>query len=199
MSNSSISIFLCGFMGCGKSHIGRLLAAQLDMPLVDLDRYIVNAENMSIPEIFDKFGEPHFRSLEAKFIRELSGGNIVATGGGALINDKTAEYARESGISVYINTSFDLCYKRIKGDKNRPLVMSNTEEQLEELYNKRDVIYRRNSTFMVNGNARDTVIANEIVKLAQFSANTKEEYGSNKRKNQLNGGKGLQQWLCPHC
>lgn len=174
MSNSSISIFLCGFMGCGKSHIGRLLAAQLDMPLVDLDRYIVNAENMSIPEIFDKFGEPHFRSLEAKFIRELSGGNIVATGGGALINDKTAEYARESGISVYINTSFYLCYKRIKGDKNRPLVMSNTEEQLEELYNKRDVIYRRNSTFMVNGNARDTVIANEIVKLAQFSANTKE-------------------------
>lgn len=174
MSNSSISIFLCGFMGCGKSHIGRLLAAQLDMPLVDLDRYIVNAENMSIPEIFDKFGEPHFRSLEAKYIRELSGGNIVATGGGALINDKTAEYARESGISVYINTSFDLCYKRIKGDKNRPLVMSNTEEQLEELYNKRDVIYRRNSTFMVNGNARDTVIANEIVKLAQFSANTKE-------------------------
>lgn len=174
MSNSSISIYLCGFMGCGKSHIGKLLAAQLDMPLVDLDRYIVNAENMSIPEIFDKFGEPHFRSLEAKYIRELSGGNIVATGGGALINDKTAEYARESGISVYINASFDLCYKRIKGDKNRPLVMSNTEEQLEELYNKRDVIYRRNSTFMVNGNARDTVIANEIVKLAQFSANTKE-------------------------
>lgn len=174
MSNSSISIFLCGFMGCGKSHIGRLLAAQLDMPLVDLDRYIVNAENMSIPEIFDKFGEPYFRSLEAKYIRELSGGNIVATGGGALINDKTAEYARESGISVYINTSFDLCYKRIKGDKNRPLVMSNTEEQLEELYNKRDIIYRRNSTFMVNGNARDTVIANEIAKLAQFSANTKE-------------------------
>ncbi|MGN1110159.1 MAG: shikimate kinase [Oscillospiraceae bacterium] len=174
MSNSSISIYLCGFMGCGKSHIGKLLAAQLDMPLVDLDRYIVNAENMSIPEIFDKLGEPHFRSLEAKYIRELSGGNIVATGGGALINDKTAEYARESGISVYINTSFDLCYKRIKGDKNRPLVMSNTEEQLEELYNKRDVIYRRNSTFMVNGNARDTVIANEIEKLAQFSANTKE-------------------------
>ena len=77
--------------------------------------------------------------------------------------------------------------------------LQKAEEQLEELYNKRDVIYRRNSTFMVNGNARDTVIANEIVKLAQFSANTKEEYGSNKRKNQLNGGKGLQQWLCPHC
>ncbi len=171
MSNQ-ISIYLCGFMGCGKSHVGKLLASQLDMPLVDLDKYIVNAEKMSIPKIFEKFGEPHFRFLEAKYIRELSGGNVVATGGGALINDETAKFARESGISVYINTSFELCYKRIKGDKNRPLVMNNTPEQLEELYNKRDVIYRKNSTFMVNGNARDSIIAGEIVKLANYAANS---------------------------
>ncbi len=172
MSSNQISIYLCGFMGCGKSHVGKILASQLDMPLVDLDKYIVTAEKMSIPEIFEKFGEPHFRSLEAKYIRKLSGGNVVATGGGALINDETAAFARESGISVYINTSFELCYKRIKGDKNRPLVMNNTPEQLEELYNKRDVIYRKNSTFMVNGNTRDLVIAGEIMKLAQFSANS---------------------------
>lgn len=171
MSNQ-ISVYLCGFMGCGKSHVGKLLASQLGMPLVDLDKYIVNAEKMSIPKIFEKFGEPHFRSLEAKYIRELSGGNVVATGGGALINDETAKFARESGISVYINTSFELCYKRIKGDKNRPLVMNNTPEQLEELYNKRDVIYRKNSTFMVNGNARDTIIAGEIIKLARYAANS---------------------------
>ncbi len=169
--SDQISIYLCGFMGCGKSHVGKILASELGMPLVDLDKYIVTSEKMSIPNIFEKFGEPHFRSLEAKYIRELSGGNVVATGGGALINDATAEFARKSGISVYINTSFELCYKRIKGDKNRPLVINNTPEQLEELYNKRDVIYRKNSTFMVNGNARDTVIANEIVKLANFAAN----------------------------
>lgn len=174
MNDNQISVYLCGFMGCGKSHIGKILASQLDMPLVDLDKYIVAKEKMSIPTIFEKFGEPHFRSLEAKYIRELSGGNIVATGGGALINDETAGFARESGISVYINTSFELCYKRIKGDKNRPLVMNNTPEQLEELYNKRDAIYRRNSTFMVNGNTKDVVIAGEIAKLAQFSANSEK-------------------------
>ncbi len=172
MNGNRISIYLCGFMGCGKSHVGKILASELDMPLVDLDKYIVNAEKMSIPEIFRKFGEPHFRTLEAKYIRELSGGNVVATGGGALINDETALFARESGISVYINASFELCYKRIKGDKNRPLVVNNTPEQLEELYNKRDVIYRRNSMFMVNGNARDTVIAGEIIKLAHYAANS---------------------------
>lgn len=152
-------------MGCGKSHVGRVLAGKLETKFVDLDRFIVDAEKMTIPEIFDKFGEPHFRKLEAKYIKELSEGYVVATGGGALLNDETAGFARASGISVYINTSFETCYQRIKGDKNRPLVMNNTYEQLSELYQKRAPIYRRNSTYMVNGNARDTLIADEIVKL----------------------------------
>ncbi len=167
----SSTVYLCGFMGCGKSHIGRMLAAQMNRELVDLDKYIVAKENLSIPEIFDKFGEPHFRKLEAKYIRELAGGKIVATGGGALINDETAKFARESGISVYINTSFEICYRRIKGDTNRPLVMNNTPEQLEELYDKRAEIYRRNATYMVNGNTRDDVIGDEIKKLIYFSEN----------------------------
>ena len=164
-----MSVYLCGFMGCGKSHIGRMLAKALSMSFIDLDKYIVNAEKMTIPEIFDKFGEPHFRELEAKYIRELANGCVVATGGGALINDETARYARESGISVYINTSFEECYRRIKGDANRPLVVKNTKEQLNELYDKRSVIYKRNSTFMVNGNAKDKTITSEIAKLVRFS------------------------------
>lgn len=163
------TVYLCGFMGCGKSHIGRMLSTQMNREFIDLDKYIVTMEKLSIPEIFDKFGEPHFRKLEAKYIRELSGGKIVATGGGALINDETAKFARESGISVYINTSFEICYRRIKGDANRPLVMNNTPKQLEELYNKRAEIYRRNATYMVNGSTRDTIIAEEIEKLIRFS------------------------------
>ncbi|MCM1166186.1 MAG: shikimate kinase [Lachnospiraceae bacterium] len=166
--SAPLSVYLCGFMGCGKSHIGRLLAAALNRRFLDLDRYIVNAEGMTIPEIFDKYGEPHFRQLEAKYIRELSDGSIVATGGGALINAETAKFARESGLSVYINTSFEVCYKRIKGDANRPLVVNNTPEQLRELYNKRAEIYKQNAVCMVNGNTRDTVITEEIVKLVKF-------------------------------
>ena len=162
------SVYLCGFMGCGKSHVGRQLGAALDKEFVDLDRYIINAEKMTIPFIFEKFGEPHFRKLEAHYIRHLSGNNIVATGGGALINDETAEYARQSGLSVYINTSFEVCYERIKNDTNRPLVVNNTKEQLEELYNTRDAIYRRNAMCMVNGCAADTVIVEEISKLTRF-------------------------------
>ncbi len=162
------SVYLCGFMGCGKSHIGRQLASALGRQFVDLDRYIINTEQMTIPFIFEKFGEPHFRRLEAKYIRELSEDKVVATGGGALINDETAEYARKSGLTVYINTSFDICYNRIKDDTNRPLVVSNTKQQLEELYNTRAAIYRRNAMCMVNGCTTDTIIVDEIVKLTRY-------------------------------
>ncbi len=162
------SVYLCGFMGCGKSHIGRMLSAELGRELVDLDKVIVDREGMSIPDIFAQLGEPHFRSLEAKYIRELSGGYIVATGGGALINDETAEFARQSGLSVYINASFETCYERIRSDSNRPLVMNNTPEQLRQLYDARSGIYRRNSMAMVNGNTRDAIICGEIVKLIDY-------------------------------
>ena len=162
------SVYLCGFMGCGKSHIGRQLSAALGREYVDLDKGIVDREGMCMPEIFDKFGEPHFRELEAKYIQELSDGYIVATGGGALLNDNTAEFAKQSGISVYINASFDTCYERIKGDANRPLVVNNTPQQLHELYDKRAPIYRRHSMCMVNGNSRDFIIVGEIIKLVKY-------------------------------
>lgn len=168
------SIYLCGFMGCGKSHIGRMLARSMGRTLVDLDRVIVEREGMSIPDIFAQYGEPHFRGLEAKYIRELSDGYIVATGGGALINDSTAEFARQSGLSVYINTSFESCYARIKNDANRPLAVKSTKEQLRELYDARAEIYRRNSMCMVNGNTTDSIICKEIEKLAKYY----EEHGT---------------------
>lgn len=162
------SVYLCGFMGCGKSHIGRMTARATGRSFVDLDRIIVEREGMTIPEIFEKYGEPHFRALEAQYIRELSDGYVIATGGGALINDSTAEYARQSGLTVYINTAFELCYQRIKNDKNRPLAVKNTKEQLMELYSARDKIYRRNSMCMVNGSTRDFIIRDEIIKLMNY-------------------------------
>ena len=143
------SIYLCGFMGCGKSHIGRLLAEQKGMPFVDLDSYIVKKEGRSIPEIFEQSGEPYFRQLEAECLKELEGGYVVATGGGTLINDGTAEFANAHGVTVFLDAEFELCYGRIKNDTNRPLVMNNTEEQLRELFEKRREIYKAHSRFTV--------------------------------------------------
>lgn len=159
-------IYLCGFMGCGKSHIGRMLAKECCAVFIDLDKYITDKKKMTIPEIFEKYGEPYFRELEAKYIKEFKGRTIIATGGGAMLRDETAAFAREKGLVFFLNASFDTCYKRIAGDTNRPIVMNNTKEQLKAIYDARLPIYRKNSTYEVNANTSDRIIAEEILKLA---------------------------------
>lgn len=157
------NIYLCGFMGCGKSFTGQKLSEKLGCTLVDLDAYIEEKEGMTIPEIFEKFGEPHFRRLEEKYIREMPVNSIVATGGGAVINPVTAETARNTGNVVFLDADFELCYSRIKGDTHRPLVMKNTKEQLKELFDKRREIYLKHSDFSVNSNLSETEILDMIL------------------------------------
>lgn len=161
-------VYLCGFMGCGKSHIGRMLALECTAVFIDLDRYIVSRRNMKIPEIFERYGEPYFRDLEAKYIREFKGRTIVATGGGAMLRDETAAFAREKGMVFFLNASFDTCYSRIAGDKNRPIVMNNTKEQLKEIYDARLPVYTKNSEFIINANTSDRAIVKEIMKFVNM-------------------------------
>ena len=156
-------VYLCGFMGCGKSHIGRLLTKELTSVFIDLDRYIVENEGMTIPEIFEKKGEQYFRDTEAKYIKNFKGRTVVATGGGAMLRDETAQFAKEAGTVFFINVSFDTCYSRIKNDKNRPLVVNNSKEQLKEIYEKRYPIYQKNSDFTIDGERTDREIARDII------------------------------------
>lgn len=158
------NIYLCGFMGCGKSYTGKKLAEKMDCILVDLDAYIEEKEGRTIPEIFAQDGETHFRELEAKYIREMPENSVVATGGGAIINPVTAETARNAGTVIFLDADFELCYSRIKGDTHRPLVMKNTKEQLEQLFNTRREIYLKNSDFSVNSNLGGTEILDMILK-----------------------------------
>ncbi len=161
-----INIYLCGFMGCGKSYIGKALADKLSCTISDLDAYIEEKEGMSIPQIFDKYGEPHFRMLEAKYIGEMPENSIVATGGGAIINPATAETARRTGRVIFLDVPFELCYDRIKGDTHRPLVMKNTKEQLNALFDKRREIYLAHSDFAINADrSADEIIAEIMEKM----------------------------------
>jgi len=165
------NIYFCGFMGCGKSHMGRKLSEKLGCTLVDLDAYIEEKEGRTIPEIFAQDGEPHFRELEAKYIREMPENSVVATGGGAIINPVTAETARNAGTVVFLDADFELCYNRIKGDTHRPLVMKNTKEGLKELFDKRREIYIRHSELSVDANGIDTEIVSDILEKAGFYDN----------------------------
>ena len=160
-----MTIFLCGFMGCGKSTIGQILAKKSGCGFCDTDELIVKNQGMTIPEIFSQKGEPYFRTVEAETVKSLCGkSTVVACGGGAMQNSETAETVKENGGTiVYLDVPFDVCYNRIKNDSNRPIVMNNTREQLEEIYNNRRDIYMKNSTIMIEAVGSPTEIAGSII------------------------------------
>ena len=157
-----MKIYLCGFMGCGKSRIGRELARKSCMTFADLDRYIVEHEKMTIPEIFEKYGEPHFRELEAKYIAEMPDNIVVALGGGAVINDNTAGTARKTGKVVFLDADFQTCYDRIKNDRNRPLAYNNPKEKVRELFDTRRPIYTARADIVIDASGTPAQIIARI-------------------------------------
>ncbi|MCH5193423.1 MAG: shikimate kinase [Oscillospiraceae bacterium] len=160
------SVFLCGFMGCGKSTVGKLLAEMLGCDFYDMDEYIVEREKMQIPEIFSEKGEKYFRETETEVIRELSEAKgVIACGGGAMLKKENSEIASEKGIVIYIESEFEVCYGRISGDKNRPIVMSNTKEELNFIYDSRIPLYKANSAVTVSGNGTPREIAENIAEI----------------------------------
>ncbi|MBQ1518384.1 MAG: shikimate kinase [Ruminococcus sp.] len=159
-----MTIFLCGFMGCGKTTTGKLAAKKLGSGFTDTDDLIVRTLGMSIPDIFEKKGEPFFRQTEAEIVKSLCGKTIVAAcGGGAMLNPDTAKAARDAGAEiVYLDVPFDTCYERISGDTNRPIVMRSTKEELKSLYEQRKSIYTAHSTITVDASGSPVEIADRI-------------------------------------
>ncbi len=159
-----MTIYLCGFMGCGKSTIGTMLSGRLGMKFTDLDSYITEKEKMSIPEIFSSKGEAYFREAEASAIIELScQNNIIACGGGTILNDNSAKIANQNGEVIFLDVSFQTCYERIKGDKNRPLVMNNSKKELKNIFDQRQSIYLKNSSVSINADATASKICEDII------------------------------------
>jgi shikimate kinase len=122
------SIVLVGMMGSGKSSIGRRLATRLAIPFVDADSEIEAAAGMTIPEIFERHGEPYFRAGEARVIARLldNGPQVLATGGGAFMNPDTRATIRAKGVSVWLKAEIDILIKRIKRRNDRPML--NTDD-----------------------------------------------------------------------
>ncbi len=150
-------------MGCGKTTVGELLAKKTGRKFIDTDEYIEKKEQMSIPEIFEKKGEAYFRACETQALKELGeAGAVVATGGGALLSEENGSIAKASGTVVFIDTPFEVCYDRIKDDENRPIAISSTKEQLRERYEYRLPLYKKNSTYAVDGSGTPMSIAEAI-------------------------------------
>lgn len=139
-------IVLVGLMGVGKSSIGRKLANLLHMPFVDADEEIERAAQMSIPEIFEQFGEPYFRDGERRVIARLIDSTrsckIVATGGGAFVNPETRALILEKAIAVWLDSEVEVLIDRVARKDNRPLLrQGDPREILTRLKAEREPAY----------------------------------------------------------
>src|ERR1700749_1939053 len=138
------SIVLVGMMGAGKTSVGKRLAAKLGLPFVDADAEIEAGAQLTISEIFDRFGERYFREGERKVIaRLLNGGPMVlATGGGAFMNATTRENIAKNAVSIWLKPSFDVLLGRVRKKSNRPLLKTaDPEETLRRLVEDRSPTY----------------------------------------------------------
>ena len=160
------SIFLCGFMGCGKTTIGKILAKRTGREFIDMDKYIEEKENMTVSQIFETHGEDYFRDVEHQVCKELSEKQdlIVATGGGALTFQRNVDVIRKSATVLLISVPVEVISKRLKNDTTRPLLQrSDKEEAMRELYNKRLPIYTDAATVIVNGTGHPKAVAKLIM------------------------------------
>lgn len=108
-----------------------------------MDNEIVRQQGMTIPEIFEKYGEEHFRTLETKFLQEFRDeACIIATGGGVAMKEENRKIMRRSGLVFFLDATFEDIYNRIQNDKNRPIVQRSTKNELEQLYHQRRKYYR---------------------------------------------------------
>jgi shikimate kinase len=138
-------IVLVGMMGAGKSTIGRRLAARLRLPFVDADSEIEAAAGMTIPEIFEVHGEPHFRDGEARVIARLleSGPGVLATGGGSFMREETRQRIHDKAVSIWLKADADIIMRRVKRRADRPLLhTADPAATVSRLMTEREPIYQ---------------------------------------------------------
>jgi shikimate kinase len=139
------TVALVGMMGAGKTAVGKAFAAQLGVDFLDSDAEIEKAANMTIPEIFERDGEPFFREKESQVINRLldSAPCVLSTGGGAFLAPRNREAMSAKGVSVWLDAEIDVLWARVKNKDTRPLLRTeNPYETLKSIYTARVPIYR---------------------------------------------------------
>jgi len=144
-----LNIVLTGFMGTGKSTIGKLLAEELKKDFIDTDLFIERRYGKSIPQIFEEEGEERFRELEVNVIKEITKRKnaVISCGGGVVLNPVNVERLRKKGRIVLLTASLEDIMKRISEDRKRPLLR---EYKIETLLKLREPIYFSVADFIVN-------------------------------------------------
>ena len=166
---ASSNVFLIGPMGAGKSTIGRLLAAELNLDFKDTDKEIEERSGVDIPWIFDKEGEEGFRQREAAMLAELSQQDsiLLATGGGIILKPENRKILAANGTVVYLMTSIEEQVRRTARDRKRPLLQTESpRDVLTSLMEVRHPLYQEVADYAINTDGRSPKsVAQEIARL----------------------------------
>ena len=162
----SRSVVFVGLMGAGKTAIGRKVGAMLGLPFTDSDHEIESVSRMTIPDLFERYGETEFRSLEQRVIVRVleSGPQILSTGGGAFMNAQTREAISAHGLSVWLKAEVDILLDRVSKKQNRPLLKNaDPRAVLEKLMAERYPVYALADVTVPTRDERKEVIASEVI------------------------------------
>ncbi len=166
MSKTRTNIVLIGFMGSGKSSIGRLVAQKLGFQFVDTDTLVVERSGLEIAAIFARDGEEHFRELETAVLESLAPWNrsVMATGGGIILREQNRTLLRELGFVVWLAASENVIFERVSRNTRRPLLQTeNPRETVAKLFGARRALYEEAAQFTLDTSALSHAEAAEAV------------------------------------
>lgn len=155
MQTQNVNLYLVGFMGTGKTTVGRAIAFRLGSTLFDVDAEIERSQGKAIPQIFEQEGEPAFRAMERAFIETGHPAHncIVACGGGLVVQPGMLDLLKSKGVVICLHASLETILKRTQHSKTRPLL--NVEDplaRLRTLYAAREPVYRNSGTLILTDN-----------------------------------------------
>ena len=162
-----LTVVFVGLMGAGTTAIGRKVAQALELPFVDSDHEIEAVSRMSVPELFERYGEAEFRALEQRVIERLmrEGPRIVSTGGGAFMNAQTRQVIVENGISIWLKADLDLLMERVAKKQNRPLLKNRDPRAvMEKLMADRYPVYALADVTVITRDAKREVTTDEVLR-----------------------------------
>ena len=167
MDSADVNLYLVGFMGTGKTTVGRAVAQRIGFQLLDSDHEIERAQGRTIPDIFAQSGEPAFRAMERGFIEQghPATRTLVACGGGLVVQPGMLDILMSKGVVVCLHASVETILARTSRQRNRPLLeVQNPEERIRTLYAAREPIYKCSGTVILTDSRPLADIAAHVVR-----------------------------------
>jgi len=162
------NIYLVGFMGTGKTTVGKILAKKLKKEFVEMDEEIEKREGKKIVDIFRLFGEPYFRKVEKEVLKEIAScfNLVVSCGGGVIVDEENLKILKKTGIIICLKATPSVIYERTKKTKERPLLnVSNPLKKIKELLARRAPFYAKADYFVDTSTLTPEEVSEEIIKI----------------------------------